>query len=557
MEILKRNWKKPIIATLILFIGFFVALSFFLIFSGGDPRPDDHYFHFKYAELLRTEGWDVVENFRWIYLHSGPDGVHHYSVSLFQFFLIPFTYFEDKFIGIHVADAFFASGLIAIIYYIMRREKVQHALFFTILFAGSTFFLNRFLLGRAFVLMVGFVYLEMHFAIRKKYTSLFFMVMIHILWHQATYFMPILVLCFVEISRYVVEKKVFLKNFFAVVLGTLTGMAFFPGFPGSLIKLLKQILIIKDSTTSNSMGTMGGSEMFTKSTASISAGHIIAGIVLFACFWAVVYVYYAYKNEDPRVKGIIKKEQIIWFVCLSFFVAFILVASFMVTGRFFDFAFPGFVFLAGCTFTILIKTNLIDAQAFEGKYFAIISCIPLFCVSAFSFFSVYDNASSYDVAPIKASADWINERSETSEKVFLHNWSYFVTLFFANSDNVYSMGLEPTTLKTYNEDLYWKYYNLFKSVYYCENRGDCKDELYDELMVKRTSSDERNMFKKENSKKIINSIKNDFDAKLIFSDSREFNGVLLLNAELIRDYKIFDVEKNEGTPIQFAVFQLK
>ena len=557
MEFLRNAWNKPIIASIILFVAIFILLSITLILSGGDPQPGDHYFHFKYAYLLRTEGWDVVENFRWIYLLNDHDGVHRYGVSLFQIALLPFTYISDHINGIHVVDAFFVSCVIAVFYYIMRREKVRHALFFSLLLLGSTFFMTRFLLGRAFVLMVGFAYLEMYFAIRKKYIPLFIVVALHVLWHQATYFMPIIIIFFVELSRYIVDKKIALKNIGVTVLGIVVGMAFFPGFPRSLFGMMKQILLIQNSTTSNSSGTMGGTEMLATDVSGGDMNAGIAGMCLFFCIAAVGYIFYLYKEEEPAVRNVITKERMHWLIFLSAFVTFIVCVSFLVTGRFFDFMFIGFVLLIGLTFTSLFETNIINAEVFGGKYFKIIAVIPLIFLCVYSISHTYKRARSFDFTPAQTAANWIDEHSEDGEKVFLHNWSFFVSLFFANSNNTYSMGLEPTSLKSYDEDLYWKYYNIFKNKYYCEEHHDCKEQLYEEVMVKRTDAASRNAFKKENSENVINSIKNDFGAKIVFSESNEFSGMLLLSEELIEDHYAVDFSQSNGSVMRFSVFKLK
>jgi hypothetical protein len=553
----KGIWQRPVIASVIVFFFLFVSLVGIYAISHGDPRPDDHYFHFKYAYLLRTEGWErVVENFDWIYLSGHAEG-SRYNVSLYQIALIPFTYIDDHSFAISVADAFFVSVLVAIFYYYLRIQKVRYPLFFTFLLVGSTFFMTRFLLGRAFVLMVGFVFLEMLFAIRKKYISLLVVTILHVLWHQMTYFLPLLIIGIVEVSRYITLRRVAVKSFIIGVVGIVGGMAFFSGFPGSLIGLLKWLFFLQNNASGGSEGAMGGVEMLTTDVAVDSVGQVLAATFLIFCFFAVAYVFYLYKKKGSTIQNDVSPEQFHGLLSMSIFLVFALFASIVFTGRFFDFVFPGYVILIALTFTILFNTKIIHAKVFEDRYFKVISVLALIIFCAYSFFHIHQRANDFDFSPAQEMADWIAVRAEPGEHVYLHNWSFFVFMFFANSDNVYSMGLEPATLKAYDEELYWKQYNIFRHKYYCEKNGDCGKDLYNELMVERTDMAPRNQFKKENSEKVITAIKNDFDARFVFSESREFSGMLLLSPELIADHHTTIFTQADGTKMQFSVFELK
>lgn len=557
VSFVKKIWDRPLVASLILFVVLFSGLMSIYATAEGDPISDDHYFHFKYAYLLRTQGWDAVKNFDWIYLSGLAEGHGRYAVNLYQVSLIPFTYFHDWLFGLHVVDAFFASIVIAIFYFIMRKEQVRNPLFFSLLLVGSSFFFFRILLGRALVLMIAVVFLEMYFAIHKKYVPLFFVALMHVLWHQSTYFFPLIVVGVAEISRYCVDKKIAIKNFLVAGGGIVVGMMFFPGFPQSLFGWLQWIMAIVHSSSTAASGSLGGVEMTTIDLTMNSVGQAIVAIAVIFCVMAVAYMYYLYTQEDIDVYESLHTGKMQWLCALTIFTLVMAGGSFAFTGRLFDFVIPSMVLLLAFVMTALSDTNIIPSGSFSGKGITIVmwSIVLAFC--AHSLLNVSDDANSFDYHPAQLAAEWIDDHSDDGDKVYLHNWSYFNLMFFANSHNVYSMGIEPLTLKAYDESLYWKYYNIFAYKYYCELPRVCKDELYDELMVKRTDADSRNAFKKENSEKIINAIKNDFGAQIILSNSKVLSGTIAMSPELIEERYDIQSEKYDGENMRFTVFKLK
>ena len=66
-------WNDRRVATIFVFLLVFLIFSLGHAIFGKAPEHDDHYFHIKYAYLLRTQGWNVVDHFDWIYLSRGAE----------------------------------------------------------------------------------------------------------------------------------------------------------------------------------------------------------------------------------------------------------------------------------------------------------------------------------------------------------------------------------------------------------------------------------------------------------------------------------------------------
>ena len=543
-------WNDRRVATIFVFLLVFLIFSLGHAIFGKAPEHDDHYFHIKYAYLLRTQGWNVVDHFDWIYLSRGAENGGRYEVNLFQLMLVPFTYCRDLVIALQIADVFFASVIVTMFYAIMRKEGLYHALFFALLLVGITSVADRLLLGRAFVLTIGLVFVEMYYAIHERGKLLGMMSFLHVLIHQSTYFLPFVVVGIVEFSRYVMVRKVDLKNCLYTFFGVILGMAFFPGFPESLFLWIKNLIDVQQYVSYTESTALGGSEMVSKSLMMNSFEHMAIIIGCFVCVAVFSHIWKSY-GDDLRNRG--NNMHMIWMLALCVLTVVFFGGSIFVAGRLYDYVLPSLIMLMAFVITTLVHVQILSHKSIMDRGFTLLLWVILCGMGTFSFMHVYTESRAFDITPILQAGRWIQEHSTKGEKVYIHNWSYFTVLFFANHDNVYSMGIEPSTLKRYDESLYWKYHNIFAYKYYCETKGDCKEELRNELQVKRKTVDARNQFKKENSERIITSIKNDFGAQIIFSNSDEFSGMIALSPEMIKDR--YDTQSADGE-MRYTVFIL-
>ncbi|XLQ20402.1 MAG: hypothetical protein ACKUBY_01315 [Candidatus Moraniibacteriota bacterium] len=551
---IKNHWNNhPFIASMIVFVFMFGFSSLMYVYSSGDPIVDDHYFHFKYASLLRNDGLEVVKNFDWIYLSGLANSDARYTVNLHQISLIPFTYINNWELAIHIADSFYASIGLALFYFILRKMNVRYPILWVLAIMSSAYFMSRLLLGRAFVLIIPLLFIELYLIITKKYKILFFIIIFHVLWHQSTYFMPLVMVCIAETARYLVEQKMYIKNFIATVIAIFIGLAFFPGFPGSAFKFINSIMAIQSNVEVESISLSGVELQSIDFMSRIVNEKILLALLLF-CVTTVIFIYVSEKRGVLKLKG----NEGIWIYSLFIFVIATVFGSIQLSGRFFDFFVPSIFLLTAILSTYLLDNKLIKIETSLAKFIKVAIVIFVLFMVFNACVDMYEKANKFDVEPIKNVASWIEKKSEKRDHVFVDNWSLFTPLFFANSYNSYSTGIEPMTLKGYDESLYWKYYNIFRYNYYCENKGDCKKEVNDirEYLEGKPDSVKKQI-EKENSKKIINSIKNDFDAKFLVSSSTQLTTTILLNKDLVENYQSFKSDKFKGRFMEFTVFKLK
>ncbi len=545
-------------ATIVFFVLFLGSFIFFIYFSHGDPHWGDQYFHFAYAELLKIEGIDVVNNFDWIYLSGHGDG-GRYAVSLFQIALIPFTFFSDHLFGMKVADIFFMSVSVSLFYYVLRKLKVKYPIFFTALLFLYAYLPVRFLIGRAFVLITTVLLLEVWLAVEKKYKLLFWTCLFHVLWHQATYFMPIGVVGIVELSRYFIEKKIFIKNILATVGGIFFGMAFFPGFPMSIINFIKLIFVIQTGSMASSVAgerSWSGNELFAKNfMQDFATLDLLLALFIFSVF-SVIYIYISFKKGQKEKKY--SNDKLIGLFSYFIFTIILMWASITISGRVFDFFITAVVLLSALIFTFLSDCIQIKDMLFQKmlKWAVVVFSGILFINT---YVTMYAHMNAFDYTPSRKAAEWVAERSENKERVFLRGWTSFTVIFASNQKNVYSMGLEPLALRKYDEDIYWKYYNIYWHNYYCERNIDCKDLLEREMLYLKDQDDSLRIAReKKNSEDIIKFIRDDLNTKYIISDNERFSNTILRSEELIADQFYVKTDKElEGRYMEYWVFELK
>jgi hypothetical protein len=247
------------------------------------------------------------------------------------------------------------------------------------------------------------------------------------------------------------------------------------------------------------------------------------------------------------------KEEII-LNSLVIFSIICFIGSIFVSGRFASFFYISSTAVAALGIKILIKRNKI---VIDPKFRKVL----LISITAFLVIAVYNSSRSlekkaknpsYEI--FKDSAEWIDERSNQADIVFLDNWSFFPVLFFYNHKNYYTVGLEPKALYKYDQELFWKWYNIRYNQYLCGKVGDCKEER-SKALKKINTVKERDDFEKAAAEEMVASIKNDFGADFIFSHDVKLNRVLVKNEELFADYKQIKDRKNKNSYVR--VFQLK
>lgn len=519
---------------------FFVFCLMFLLFSifffsdTGAAFLDEHFFHFKYAYLLRTYGFEINKHFDWIYLTVQARDEILRDTTLFQLALIPFTFFKDLKIGLFFSDVFWASFTLSFVYYLLRKFKIKYAFLLILLVVVSYFSMKKLLAGRAFVFSIGLVFLLLYLAIKEKYYKFFFTSLFCILWRPAIFFMPLIIAIIAEIARLLSFRKLNPMGFLGWLVSIIIAFLYFPNTLLSLFTFFKEIAYGP---------ALGEGVEMTKYTLFQIAE--ISEIFMFIVLLSFAFVFHIYlcNKKIPFKK---RPDEILTIYAAFLFSLMSLSGAVLINGRFFEYYWISAIFLAGSCISYWKQknpeTNIgLNKFLFGGYVFF------LFVMGTSSFINIKRVIYLNDIDPIKQAAEWVASDSSNKDKVYLYNWSTFPVAFFFNDKNIYSVGSEPMALKTYNEDLYWKWYNIFNNDIYCDLKKDCLEQK-EKYISALSEADEKTKkdLQKENGKNIIDCIKNDFGAKYIIS-SDKIKYLFELNDELfISSFKAHS-EKNDET----------
>jgi len=515
--------EYPIIGSFFIFCLVFLLGSLFCFSDTGSLFKDDHFFHFKYAYLLRTQGFEINKHFDWMYLTDELRENHLHRATLFQIALIPFTFFKDLKTGLQISDIFWASSTLSLVYYSFRKLNISYPFLLISSLITFNFSIIRLLAGRTFVFSIGLLFLSIYFAIKEKYYKFFFISLLCLLWHPAIFFMPFVVAVLVEIARYVNFKKFNLKGITGSLIAILISSLYFSFNTFiDLFAFFKKILF--------GVPRGEGVEMQKINIFQIATLSEIFLLMLVMSFAFVSYVYLSSEDSPKR-----KNNQALLTIYVAFLFLFMsLAGTTLINGRFIDYYGVGVTFLVGAciSYLKLKQGRYIIEKKLKNFLFAGIS-IFLFIIGTITFLSIEKIIQFNDVTPNKLVAQWVSSESSDKDKVYLYNWSDFPINFFFNDKNTYSVGMDPMQLFYYDEGLYWKWYNIFNNDIYCDLKEDClkqKESLI--FSLKNSSKEKSTLLKKETSKKIIESIKNDFQAKYIISGN-ENKDLFELNPELI------------------------
>ena len=552
MKIINYIKNNIWLSTLIIFCLFFVTYGSIYFFIDGISFPDDHFFHIKIAKLLANNGWRVINDFNWYPIKDG-----RLDLSLFQISLIPFTFFSNLLTGLRVSDVFWAALSLAVVYFSLRKFKFKYSFLILLIIFSSSHLSNRLFLGRGFILTFGLVLLELYFAQKKKYVNFFWVSLFHILWHRSLLFFPPVIFFAVEISRYLVVKKVKWNGLLASLGAVTCGMFFYPNFPMNMFDWMMGLFRI--STDISSGVKLEGSELYTKNGLGFFTSFPIFS--LFAIISVVLVIYFYVKSkEGPDSVSVDRDEDLLRIFSFFLMLIVFILGSMVVSGRFFDYYFILLIILFASILEFSFRQKEVIFNEKILKY-TVVACFIFFSyLSLDNYLELRLLVAKSGYKTIKAPVEWIRDNSEKGELIYLVNWSNFPEAFFYNDKNIYSWGIEPKVLNNRDPKLFWKAYNILAYGFYCEHQVDCEDE-YNEIIKKIQELEKENKkeevlaIRKENSRKIINSIKNDFGARFILSSDNASTERIELSEDLIADKFESVSEKDPNSKI--TAFRLK
>lgn len=483
---IKNLTKKENINYLLVFLFFVVLFSFIYFTVPKIISLDDPLFYIKYSQMIREQGLSVINNFHWIYFADNTRFGMLYS--LFNFVLIPFTFFPELWMGIKYFAVFGASVVMFIIYWWFRKIKISYAFFLLLVLwsISPISFVMRTLYTRPFILMMIIGLLEIYCLWRKRYIFVVLLAFLHIFNHGNTFYLPSFFAFVFFIFSFLHSKKFDWRLIFSSFFGTILGMVILPNFPKNFLIMFKVVFNIYVAVLGKSqVQIQEGVENYGVNVFDfIFDNYLFLGILFGFLFLRIVYYFYQVKNketESGRLNFFSTDKEILILNDSLFFINIFSLVGFIFTRRVSDFWFPLIIIyfalsikLISPYFKIFINENFKKIILTSGKILFFVILIYLVGARAMALNYRIANASSPVI--LEKTAKWLNDNTGDKDIIFLDNWSYFPNLFYYNTKNYYTMGMEPRFLYDYNPELYLYWTNIVSRGLPC-NKVDCQEWL--------------------------------------------------------------------------------
>jgi len=479
---------------------------------------DDQLFYFRIADIFRQGGFEAVRNFQGAFFSDLVQSGYIYGISLYHYFLIPFTLFSDQIFGLKLSGVILASLAPTIAFFVLTKMHCKNAFFWVVIFfytISSINFNYRLFLNRNFVLIGAFLLLEIYFIYRRKYFSVFLISLIHVWWHPAAFWLPMFLIICYELVRLLNEKKVDIKVFCYGLGGSLAAFLLYPTNSHSFLSPINPIVFAKRLPSfiyglQKGPKIMEGSENMKGDFLVFANNNPILFLFLLVF---IVFIIFLYIRRKRNIKEELETEDDVIFREYVFLVGILFFAGFLITKRFEDLLIPLILLGSFIVYRYIEKNKMISINKEIKK---------IFFISFFIFASILlvnralDLRNSFvgEYEDYKKASVWLKNNTEKGEIIF-NSFNAFNRLFFFNDYNRYIIGIEPKNMYEYDKELYWEWHSIVNYGIVCDD--DCSEFV--ENLYTSKSEYEKTAIQLKHSKEVAKTIRNRFLSQYIFVDS--------------------------------------
>ena len=435
-----------------LFLLFIAALAF-VQFGTPGLVGNDGYYHIKIAYLIRTQGFKPVFDYLPLSVLNPDEYVdHHY---LFHLLMVPFT-FGDLRIGAKLASTLFPAMAFISIWWMLEKRQVEYPILWSLgLLAISEAFLYRMSMPRAQSLSLFILMISLFAMFEKKRWQLVLLGFVYVWAYNAFPLLIITALAYIA-AYWLVNRVLQLQPLLYSTIGVSIGLVINPYFPENLAFIYRHLAPKLADATSVS----AGNEWFPYTTSALIEN---SGFAFLIFFLGVVALGLSEKKLSVETATSL-------FLVIAF--GFMLFQS----RRFIEYAPPMMLIFAAFAWSSVIQQRKQNSGKFhrEGPDEMSSKSIPgvIFLTSLFAvliaallWFNlgtsrkvIQENARPYQRFA-EASA-WLIENTPPNSLVFQTDWDDFPQLFFYNTHNTYTIGLDPTYMQLFDEGLYDQWINI-------------------------------------------------------------------------------------------------
>ncbi|MGH7816343.1 MAG: hypothetical protein ACREOR_03050 [Candidatus Binatia bacterium] len=412
-----------------------LAVSFYLHFN-SDKFPDpDVFYHFRHAAIYAGGGL-FSAGFPWV-----PYSVNsQYSADIwygFHVLLIPFAWLDDPQLAMRLAGVLVTAVCLFSVYLACARLDIKPALLwpFVLLFS-SAFLLHRLTMLRPQVLSLGLTVLLLAWLAAEHVRGVF-LAAFAIAWlHLSLFFAPVIVLVVFAAVKLLTEKAFPWRESLALTGGLVAGWLLRPNPLGAA--KIAYVQVFQFSLEKLAGAPLEFGTELRPLTMAIHSNYLAFTILWSLCLVLLIWQLFYGRSELPSTQRTVLCAAGV--LSLVFFLLALLFAR-----RAFDF----------CSSFGTVLIALAFGHFLRLKWLRIAS-LGLFVLLALYGTSLRNRvlAIGWDADRLAGAAKWLEANSKPGDIVLNVGWEYFPELFFWNTKNYYTAGMDPIFQYAYDPELY-------------------------------------------------------------------------------------------------------
>ncbi len=417
--------------------GLFVIVLAAIQFSTPDLAGNDGYYHIKLAQVMGQQGLRPV--FTWLpltILSADAFYDHHF---LYHVLLVPFT-FGDLRLGAKWASVIFPAAAFVAGWWLLRSRRVPFAAIWSLGFvAVSEAFLYRMSMPRVQSVSLLMLFLILYAAFSRRYRWLAGLGFLYV-WLYDAFPLIVLVVGAYTVARWLFERQFDLRPLAYAGLGVGLGLVINPYFPDNLVFIYHHLAPKLTEATATSVGN----EWYPYRTWTLVEN---SGVALGAFLAGVLALGLSNRRMNTSTATL-------------FFISVLFGAMLFKSRRFVEY-FPAFALLfCAAAWQPILQEWL---QLGSWRKWAIPAVLTALLLPAVWFNVGQAQASLQKSKPYQqyaAASAWLQANTPAGSLVFQTDWDDFTRLYFYNTHNTYTLGLDPTYMQLDDPELYDLWVNI-------------------------------------------------------------------------------------------------
>lgn len=396
----------------------------------------DGYYHAKMAYLIRQNG--LMPEFIWLpmsILNAHDYYDHHFLYHVYLALFVPGnplpTSPEALVLGTKIANVLLPALAFLSIWWLLRAQKVHYAVLWSLgLFAVSDAFIYRMSMTRAQSASLLILALSLHCLLTRRHKRLLVLGFVYVWTYNAFPLLLVLAAIYVA-STLITERRFEWQPLVWVTAGIVLGLLINPYFPQNIAFITNHILPKMGQSSvrvGNEWYPYETWTFFENSTGALA----VCMLGMFALGW--------------------NKERIDRPTLTALALTVVFGVMTFRSRRFVEY-FPAFALIFGA---LGLSPLLADFARRSPRWLIPAGLIVMLMAPlARSMLRARDLVADSKPADLYAEAAmWLSQHSPPSSLVFQTDWDDFPRLFFYNTSNIYTIGLDVTYMQLYDSDLY-------------------------------------------------------------------------------------------------------